>query len=247
MSATNAHLAGCRALRGQALVETLLVAMLTVPLLLGILFLFELQAAQQATLAAARQTLFQHHYARGTVSVEELTGLARREHLESLFVSKWGAVVSQQVSLSATSQMPSVQRVEDTTFALLEPALSAGSGSFDLARGSAMRATARVEVTAPEMLRLVLDEPRITLEESLASLHDDWFAHNRERAISRVAGLTVTGSLREWTEPMQTVTDAIALLEPAFAQLCIGRIDIDVVPEDRLAGTTPTDLRSRSC
>jgi hypothetical protein len=110
-----------------------------------------------------------------------------------------------------------------------------------------MRATARVEVTAPEMLRLVLDEPRITLEESLASLHDDWFAHDRERAISRVAGLTVTGSLREWTEPMQTVTDAIALLEPAFAQLCLGRIDIDVVPEDRLAGTTPTDLRSRSC
>jgi hypothetical protein len=221
--------------------------MLAVPLLLGILFLFELQAAQQATLAAARQALFQHHYARGTVSVEDITNLSRREHLESLFASKWGAAASQQVSLSAAPQTPSAQRVEDNVFGLLEPAMSAGAGSFDLARHSAMRASAGLEVTTPAILRLVLDEPRITLEESLSTLHDDWFAPNRELVVSRVDGLTVTGRLREWTEPMKSVTGAIALLEPAFSGLCIARIDIDVVPEDRVAGGTPTDLRSRPC
>jgi hypothetical protein len=97
------------------------------------------------------------------------------------------------------------------------------------------------------MLRLVLDEPHLNLEESLSTLHDDWFAPNREIAVSRVAGLMVTGPLREWTEPMQSVTGAIALLEPAFSYLCIGRIDIDVVPDDRVVGAAPTDLRSRPC
>jgi hypothetical protein len=57
----------------------------------------------------------------------------------------------------------------------------------------------------------------------------------------------VTGALREWTEPMRAATGAIALLEPAFAKLCIGRIDIDVVPADRLQGAAATDLRNRPC
>jgi len=233
--------------RGQALIETLLVAILAVPMLLGILFLSELQAAQQATLAATRHALLQHHYARGTVSAEEIVDRVRREHLESLFVSKLGAVSAQQVSLAATTQAPSVQRVEDATFILLQPAMGVGAGSFDLARGSAMRASASIEVTSPDILRLALDEPRITFAESLAALHDDWFANSREVAVSRVAGLAVTGQLREWTEPMQAVNGAIALLEPSFERLCMGRIEIDVVPEDRVSGATPTDLRSRPC
>lgn len=232
---------------GQALVETLLVVILAVPLLLGILFLFELQAAQQATLAAARQALFHHHYARGSVTPEEAAGSARREHLESLFASGLGAASSPQVSLFIAAQPASAQRVEDTAFAMLQPALALGPSSFDLPRHSAMRATAKLDVTSPASLRLVLDVPQITLEESLSSLHDDWLATTRESAISRVAALTVTGSLREWTEPMQAVTGAIALLEPAFARLCIGRIDVDVVPDDRLLGAAPTDLRTRPC
>ena len=75
MSCAMRHGLACRPARGQALLETLLVAMLAVPLLLGTLFLFELQAAQQAALAAARQALFQHHYARGTISVLSRAGL----------------------------------------------------------------------------------------------------------------------------------------------------------------------------
>ena len=237
----------CRPARGQALLETLLVAMLAVPLLLGTLFLFELQAAQQATLAAARQALFQHHYARGTISAEEAASDARREHLESLFASGLGAASGAQVSLSAVVPPPSIQQIEDIAFTLLEPARALGAGSFDLARASAMHATARIEVTSPASLQLVLDQPRITLEESLSSLHDDGFAISREAAADRVAGLAVTGALREWTEPMRAVTGAIALLEPAFAKLCIGRIDIDVVPADRLQGAAATDLRNRPC
>ena len=101
---------------GQALVETLLVVMLAVPLLLGILFLFELQAAQQATLAAARQALFHHHYARGSVTPEEAAGSARREHLESLFASGLGTASSPQASLFVAAHPASAQRVEDTAF-----------------------------------------------------------------------------------------------------------------------------------
>jgi hypothetical protein len=142
---------------------------------------------------------------------------------------------------------PSIQQIEDIAFTLLEPARALGAGSFDLARASAMHATARIEVTSPASLQLVLDEPRITLEESLSSLYDDGFAISREAAADRVAGLSVTGALREWTEPMRAVTGAIALLEPAFAKLCIGRIDIDVVPADRLQGAAATDLRNRPC
>ncbi|MBU3671866.1 MAG: hypothetical protein FGM43_04895 [Sinobacteraceae bacterium] len=247
MTTANHPRAACLAARGQALIETLLVAMLAVPMLLGILFLFELQAAQQATLATTRQALFHYHYARGTATADEIAARARSEHLDTLFVSQLGSVSGQQVSLSATTQSPSVQRVEDAAFTLLEPALGVGAGSFDLARGSAMRASASIEVTSPSILRLALDEPRISLSESLSALHDDWFANSREVAVSRIAGLAVTGRLREWTEPMQAVNGAIALLEPAFAGLCIGRIDIDVVPEDRVYGATPTDLRSRPC
>ena len=107
------HGLACRPARGQALLETLLVAMLAVPMLLGTLFLFELQAAQQATLAAARQALFQHHYARGTISAEEAASDARREHLEPLFASGLGAASGAQVSLSAVVPPPSIQQIED--------------------------------------------------------------------------------------------------------------------------------------
>lgn len=244
--------------RGQALIEAVVTMLLLVPLFFAIHLMWAWQDARHAALVAARYVAFdaalgmpaqEGRSAREALGQHVLNG--RRRGWVSLGASGIELIddAGVRVGVLPWALPGSLMRTESTAFALLAPALALGSGALDLQRGGGLRS----EVTLPARALLLpgsfgqVQGPR--LEASLAVLGDPWRASGAAVGHGRVASLSAAGRTREWVEPLRGVREALALIEPAFERLCLGRIDVDVVPADRLVGSVagPLDLRQRAC
>ena len=163
------------------------------------------------------------------------------------------------VAVAPLAQPDAVERAETAAFAIIQPALAAGEGALDLQRGAARRATVSVPLLPFTLPRTAFGAPlpsvtRIEAEgfllrESLAVLVDPWASASARQVSRRTAALSVAGPLRDLTEPLRPVRWAAALLEPAIERLCLGRIEPDIVPPDRLIGGSGlrSDLRAVRC
>jgi len=163
------------------------------------------------------------------------------------------------VAIATLAQPQAVERAEATAFAIIQPALAAGEGTLDLQRDAARRATVSVPLrpfTVPGPVVAVappagtrIEAEGFLLRESLALLVDPWAASSWLRVRQRTAALSVAGPLRDLTEPLRPLRWAAALLEPGIERLCLGRIEPDIVPPDRLVGGSGlrSDLRAVRC
>lgn len=245
--------------RGQALVEVAVTMLLLLPLFVATYLMWAWQDTRHAALVAARYAAFDFALSEGGPSGGEQVGQALRQHVLDGRQRGWimldaagTSVVDDaeiRVALRQWELPGSLGRVEAAAFDLLSPARALGSGVLDLARGGAIRS----EVTVPTRavwLPGALDRvqgPRIAA--GLSLLTDPWRAGRADSALSRVAALSAAGRMREWVEPLSGLRQAVALIEPDFGRLCLGRIDVDIVPMDRLVGARGglDDLRQRPC
>ena len=153
------------------------------------------------------------------------------------------------VSLQRTAVPDAAETSEDVAFALMQPALAVGAGGLDLARAEARRATASVAPAQWLDIAWTNDGDDRGLRADLSVLVDDWAAPDAAAVWRRTAALSTAGRIDAWRSTLRWAVEPMRLFEPAIARLCLGRIDPDIVPMDRLPAVRPesVDLRSRPC
>ena len=226
--------------RGQAMVESLAATLVLTPLLLVVVQLSTLQAAEQAAVGASRAAALAAHH-----GLDAATGPLSSERIRSLFFADVEADAS--VATGAARQAPSAELAEDIALAIIVPARVVGTGDLELARSQAI--SARVSVDPPLVYEAIMPAPeRARVSAGLPLMVDDWDADGAAEVWRRTAALSTTGRIAAWRVPLTTLGTPMRLLEPAMERLCLGRIDPDIVPEDRLRGLARApDLRSQPC
>jgi hypothetical protein len=222
------------AARGQALIETIVAVLLLVPLLIATIDLWRRQAAIQSVQSSARAGVLAFHHG---VDVEAYA--ARPD----------GRVSGSEVTVIATPQPSAAQTAEEWAFGLLVPAQVIGVGQFDLARDQARNARSTARLSEGPALQWLRAGSSPTFQAELSILVDDWQADNAETVRRRTAALSSAGRIAEWRTPLELMAAPMRLFEPAVARLCLGRIEPDIVPTDRLTGSSRgmSDLRTQPC
>jgi hypothetical protein len=223
-----------RSMRGQALVESLVAMLVLAPLLIATLGLARHQAAQQRAQSAAWAGAIAAHHGIDLAVMQandaDLTGRV-------------------EVSLQRMAVPDAADTAEDIAFTLLQPALAVGSGGLGLARAEARRATAVVVPAIWLDTAWTIEGRDEGQRAALSVLVDDWAAPDATAVWRRTAALSTAGRINAWRPALRWAIEPMQLFEPAVARLCLGRIDPDIVPADRLPTRRPDlmDLRTRPC
>ena len=113
-------------------------------------------------------------------------------------------------------------------------AASLGGGRFDVERRGLHSAMVRVRV-APPMPGAPFDRLNLELAERGTLFAGDWSAAGPAHTASRTGALVPTARLAAVRPIVHGFRAALAVLEPSIRELCLGRVDPEIVPSDRLS------------
>lgn len=239
-------------MRGQSTVEFAVGAAALILLLLGVLLLSGFQEAQRRTISAARHAAFLQIWgnARG--------GEALVRHLHALHFDDPGFVRPvgnprwiAPADITAGVQIAGVQGAASVAAtALLQP-LRIASGflnsGFDLAAGGYRFAQVGVRLRPMSTLPAPFDALDLSLTHSMSLLGDGWNASGSPHTARRTAGLVPTSALAGFSALWRTLAAPLALLEPNLDRLCLGLIEPERVPEDRLGPASGPANQEGAC
>lgn len=259
-----------RAARGQAMVETLVALLVVVPLWIGIFHVARWHDLQHATIAAARHAVFEAWVAAGAEDAAAIEASTRRRIFDDdparFLVAattrvaadrplwqdlRGGRMVAEPgpaVALAQVAQPEDVAQAERIAFDMIGPARALGGPRFDLQREAARGATVTVPIALAADLPVPLGGLRFNLVERRQLLVDPWASASPLQVERRTAALSTAAGMQALVRPLEPLRWALALVEPSFARLCLGRLEADVVPVDRVQGSrSALDLRQRPC
>jgi len=222
------------AARGQALIETLVAILLLAPLLIATLDLWRRQTAIQSVQSSVRAGVLASHH-----GVDLASYGARPDE----------RVGATEVTVTATAQPSAARTTEEWAFGLLMPAQVIGVGQFDLARDQARNARSTARLNEGPALQWLRAGRSPVFQADLSILVDDWQADDAETVRRRTAAISSAGRIAAWRTPLELMATPMRLFEPAIERLCLGRIEPDIVPTDRLADVRhgAPDLRTQPC
>ncbi|MEN9704675.1 MAG: hypothetical protein RLZZ393_554 [Pseudomonadota bacterium] len=224
--------------------EFALVTGVFVLLVLGTALLYRFHEIQRQALVAAREAAFSGMWLQGRIAPEVLQRGIRRRHFDrpgwvdptgnEALPGRDDAVMVQVSNAAPPGKAPGAVAVA------LQPLRAVGGflgPGFDLPMDR--HAQARVDVTLAPIVHLPepLDSLHPLLSAHLGLLGDEWMASGPGVVASRTAGLMPAGFLRAQSAWIKPLLWPASLIEPAIAQLCLGLIEPDRVPEDRLSAT----------
>jgi hypothetical protein len=244
-------------------VEFLASAGVLAALLGGIVVLGKLQDLQSATVAASRYAAFERAMHGDRLASGVLAGHVRARFYERADTpvrsadvrtdaTAWRSIVSHWTDRTARG-MPLVARPADVQVITREsdpPGAAArlasgvatvadraallSGGRFDVNRRGYHAAEVSVRVAplvaeAPPLSRL-----SVTFRESTTMLGDGWGASGPEHVARRTAAFVPTARLQAVRPALGALRWALRLIEPSIDALCLGRIDPELVPADRL-------------
>lgn len=228
--------------QGQALVEFAIAAGVFALLLLGTVWLFRLHEIQRQGVMSARTAAFTATWMLGRESTAAAQDRLRRLHFEH---AGWSDPTGNE-AMPAREDAVSLRLVQGappgTAAAAVSIAMAPlraiggflGSG-FDLPMDRQMTATVEVIVDPLTRLPEPMASLRLAMAEHLSILGDGWAASGPREVSARTAGLVPTNLLRapmQWLSPFLW---PLSLIEPAVGRLCLGLIEPDRVPRDRLS------------
>jgi hypothetical protein len=237
-------------MRGQSLVEFSVGCTLLALLFVGTLALVDMQDTQRRTLVAARQAGFEQMWLHGRG--EEMQARLQAAHFDpnegaDRFVSGMPLRTASLVMESRRGALPGTTATASEV--LLRPLQAAGGflgSNFDLDTGGFQAVTVRSSLQrAPEWV-VPFDALPLTMQHTMTLVADGWNAGSATHVGQRTSGLVPTSAMRSVSNLWRTLAAPLALVEPNLDQLCLGLIEPERVPEDRLgAGTTalPGDCR----
>lgn len=214
-------------------------------MLLGSITIAGYQEVQRRIAIAARQASFQAAWA--GVRDDRLAVL--RHAVDSqlddpALVDAFGhRYVSAADATVAGSLQPAPGRAHVASRALVEPLRVIGGflgGDFDLAADGLLAGNIALNLASNPRLPEPFSGMSVELQQPLALMTDAWNASGTSQVRSRTSGLVPTSALSGLQNLWRPLLAPLALIEPSLARLCLGIIEPDRIPEDRLAsGRTP--------
>lgn len=228
--------------RGQALTETLVATLVLVPMFMAVMWLARWQLVQERAQLATRQALLETFHAGESVDVARVTVRAR-EAARNVVASD---VRSFEVDITRGAAPDALTDVDRAAISLLQPASLLGSGPFDLPAAGTWQITTVARADRPQALAFV--DAALRFESRATVVVADVDARDEAAVLQRTASLSIAGRMRDAAEWLTPVATVLSLVEPAFEHFCPGRIDITIVPVDRLPGAIdPPSLRTQPC
>jgi hypothetical protein len=243
--------------RGQALTEFLVTATLLVPLLAAVVVVGRLQDVRSAAQEAARYAAFGAALADGSnVHVENevrarffdaperrLSARDRSERADPEANAHWRDLATGEpmigtaadVSVALTNGAPPgvAARALDVAAAAADGASALTGGRFDGERAGFRSARVSVRLAGTDTLRSLQVSPPI-LRARADVFGDAWNASSPAQVAQRVESFVPAARLRALRPAVAPIAWALGLLEPAFGRMCLGRVDVELVPVDRL-------------
>jgi hypothetical protein len=227
---------------GQAMAEFAVAASLLALLLLGLPAIQRYHQLQFAGIGAARTLAWL-----GAVPLPQAGGMAPAAGNLDVAALHAGWLPEDAAQRDGDlAQLQSIQPVVgqsrlpglagDGTQALLLPfrALQGFGSGFDLRADGLRSAHATLHVASPESLPEPFAGLSLDLDEQHVVLADGWGAAGPGQAASRAGGLVPTHMLAPAQSMLSVGTLLLSVLEPGFRQLCLGLVNPEVVPADRL-------------
>jgi len=233
-----------RRVAGQAFSEALVALIFLIPLLLCMVYLVDLMRAEQGAVVTARElALAAVHAPDGRAAPEVINDL---QELAMPGAETAGERLAPRIAPSAVSTPAA--NIESGARLLLAPAQLVGIGDFDVPELLTQRAITGVGLGSVSELGVPLDIP-VQVGANLDFVAGHGAALSPAQVRGRTAALSVAGALAEVAEPIETLATIASLLEPSLRRLCVGRIDPDIVPADRLPDSVSrsSDLRNQPC
>jgi hypothetical protein len=131
--------------------------------------------------------------------------------------------------------------------AMLQPLRAAGgffNTAFDLANDGLVKGEVRAHLPPPAGAPAPFADLDLALVAPYALLGDAWHAGDARHVVNRTGGLVPASALAGLARIWQPLMAPLSLLEPSLGELCLGIVEAERIPEDRLgAGTTPLPRR----
>lgn len=193
---------------------------------------------QAASIQAARRAAFEGSWqasSGGSVDVGSIRGALYPD------VGDSAQVIAERLSASiATSSQPGL--AGSTTRVLLAPFRLARAigGGFDLREPLMYTSNMRVALSRPAQLPDPFAQTPIEFNERYVLPGGDWASSGPAQVESRAGGLVPTRATAPLRPLLKLTTTLLSVLEPSLRDLCLGQVDPERVPDDRLeAGTDP--------
>lgn len=228
--------------QGQALVEFAIAAGVFALMLLGAVWLFRLHEIQRQGVMSARTAAFTAVWMKGRESTSVAQVRLRRFHFQQAgWIDPTGneampsgeeAVTLRLVQGAPPGTAPAAVSIAMAPLRAVGGFLGSG---FDLPMDRQTTATVDVIVDPVARLPEPMASLRLALSEHLSILGDSWGASGPREVSARTSGLVPTNLLRtpmQWLSPFLW---PLSLIEPAVGRLCMGLIEPDRVPRDRLS------------
>ena len=224
--------------RGQAMTEFAVAVGVLVTLLLCMPVLGRYHELQAASIQSARRAAFESSWranANGYVDVASIRG--------ALFPDVGDSAQVNAESMSAnvtTGGEPGL--AGRSTRALLAPfrLARAINGGFDLREPALYTAKLTVALSTPPQLPDPFAQTPVQFNERYELVGGNWASSGPGQVASRTGGLVPTSALAPLRPLLKLTTTLTSVLEPSLRELCLGQVDPERVPEDRLgAGADP--------
>ncbi|MEO6187107.1 MAG: TadE family protein [Steroidobacteraceae bacterium] len=228
---------------GQSLIEFAVGAASLTLLMLGSITLAGYQQVQRRTTLAAREVAFENAWLQDD-DPGSLQGVAELQLQEpGLTASGDHPYVSQSGVAVAVRQQRAPGLAGTAAHAMLDPLQVAGgflNGNFDLPAGRYIAGTVTVDIDPRPGMPQPFRGLSLQFKQPFALQEDAWNASGARHVRSRAHGLVPSTALSGLQSIWRPLLSPLALLEPSLEDLCLGLIEPDRIPEDRLgAGRTP--------
>ena len=225
--------------RGQALAEFAIAAGVLAMLLLAMPVLCRWHELQAASIEAARRTAFERSWraaSGGRVDVAPIRSALFPDVDDAAQVSADRV----QVALDADSEPGLAGRAER---ALLQPfrVMRLLDGGFDVRAPQLDTTQVTVGLTRPAQLPDPLAQVPIEFREHYALVAGDWASSGPAQVADRAGGLVISRAAPPVRTIVQWSARMLSVFEPALRQLCLGQVDPERVPADRLAAGVDRD------
>lgn len=229
---------------GQALIETLVSVLFLTPLFLCAAYLVDFHRASHASGIAAREiALASLHAADGNVDQNDLRKI---RNLSIPATELTGTRLPARLERSDTTNVASsVERAADL---LLAPARLSGAGNFDVPRWQQRRTSTGVSMGSTTVIGVPFDLP-VELRSHVVFFSGHGASSSAAQVRDRAGALSVAGTFATAAQPIEAIASIASIIEPALRQLCIGRINPEIVPTDRLPASVSrhNDMRTQPC
>jgi hypothetical protein len=228
---------------GQALIEFCIMVGVFVALGIGMQVLSGWQRLQRQAVIAARETAFSAAWNPRLAGVPDLQARMAALHLDGVGTVAPGT----GQSLLERDPGPAVQVADasppgttpNLLVQVLRPLRAVGGflgSEFALQQQGFAQATVALHMADLPALPQPWAAAALQVEERAAVLGDDWSAAGPAQVAQRTSGLVPTGVLARQAAVLRPLLWPVRLIEPALGRLCLGLIEPERVPVDRLAG-----------